>query len=244
VGGRVAESHEGIEIHGGARQVFILKQGEQGTRVAEFCRKAGTSQATHFNWKQKHEVAPISRTGSRRCYACLLIMLPRRDRGPDGPPPVFSLRAPNANALCCRKSSIFPGQRLRRAHGSPVCKAKSSTARTTHFFRQPPSHRSRTRVSPLKVSTVFPGRAPNLFAGSSTLGFAVAKLDTLWPHSFRHMLARRTARVCTSVAQIVATSQNTGHSDTLTTLRSYGQTSRERQRELVTGESGGDVLED
>jgi putative transposase len=32
---------------------FVLKQGEEGTAVAEICRKAGISQATYFNWKKK-----------------------------------------------------------------------------------------------------------------------------------------------------------------------------------------------
>lgn len=32
---------------------FVLKQGEEGTAVAENCRKAGISQATYFNWKKK-----------------------------------------------------------------------------------------------------------------------------------------------------------------------------------------------
>ena len=31
---------------------FVLKQGEEGTPVAEICRKAGISQA-YFNWKKK-----------------------------------------------------------------------------------------------------------------------------------------------------------------------------------------------
>ncbi|WP_300535485.1 site-specific integrase [uncultured Mameliella sp.] len=74
--------------------------------------------------------------------------------------------------------------------------------------------------------------------------FTAAKLNTFGPHAFRHMLARHAARTCTSVAEIVATSQNLGHTDVLTTLRSYGQISRERQRELITGESEDDVLED
>jgi len=30
------------------------KQGEDGTPVAEVCRKAGISQATYFNWKKKY----------------------------------------------------------------------------------------------------------------------------------------------------------------------------------------------
>lgn len=36
------------------RRFTILKQGEQGTPVAESCRKAGISQATYFNWKKKY----------------------------------------------------------------------------------------------------------------------------------------------------------------------------------------------
>ncbi len=32
---------------------FVLNQGDEGTPVAEICRKAGISQATYFNWKKK-----------------------------------------------------------------------------------------------------------------------------------------------------------------------------------------------
>lgn len=74
--------------------------------------------------------------------------------------------------------------------------------------------------------------------------FAAANLQAFGPHAFRHMLARHAAKNCTSVAELVATSQNLGHTDVLTTLRSYGQISRERQRALITGESGDDVFED
>ena len=38
----------------GAQKAFIIKQGEEGTPVAEICRKAGISQATYFNWKKKY----------------------------------------------------------------------------------------------------------------------------------------------------------------------------------------------
>ena len=38
-----------------AQKAFILKQGEEGTPVAEICRKAGISQATYFNWKKKYD---------------------------------------------------------------------------------------------------------------------------------------------------------------------------------------------
>ena len=70
--------------------------------------------------------------------------------------------------------------------------------------------------------------------------FETASLPNYGPHSFRHMLARHAVNTSTSVAELVANSQNLGHSDVLITLRSYGQISRERQRELVTGKSCGD----
>ncbi len=73
--------------------------------------------------------------------------------------------------------------------------------------------------------------------------FKVANLAAFGPHAFRHMLARHAAKTCTTVAELVATSQNLGHTDVLITLRSYGQISRERQRALITGESVDDVLE-
>ena len=37
-----------------AQKAFIIKQGEDGTPVAEVCRRAGISQATYFNWKKKY----------------------------------------------------------------------------------------------------------------------------------------------------------------------------------------------
>ena len=37
-----------------AQKAFIIKQGEDGTPVAEICRTAGISQATYFNWKKKY----------------------------------------------------------------------------------------------------------------------------------------------------------------------------------------------
>lgn len=52
--GRGAEDDEGIEVFGRARQAFVLRQGEEGTPVAEVCRKAGISQATYFSWKKKY----------------------------------------------------------------------------------------------------------------------------------------------------------------------------------------------
>ena len=38
-----------------AQEAFIIRQGEDGTPVADICRKAGTSQATYFNWKKKYD---------------------------------------------------------------------------------------------------------------------------------------------------------------------------------------------
>ena len=37
-----------------AHKAFILKQGEEGIPLAEIFRRAGISQATHFNWKKKY----------------------------------------------------------------------------------------------------------------------------------------------------------------------------------------------
>jgi len=37
-----------------AQKAFIIKQTEDGTSVAEVCRKAGISQATFFNWRKKY----------------------------------------------------------------------------------------------------------------------------------------------------------------------------------------------
>lgn len=73
--------------------------------------------------------------------------------------------------------------------------------------------------------------------------FLAANLPTFGPHAFRHMLARHAAKTA-SVAELVATSQNLGHTDVLTTLRSYGQIDRDRMRELITGESVDDMLDE
>ena len=37
-----------------AQKAFVLKQGEEGTPVAEVCRTAGISQATYFNWTTRY----------------------------------------------------------------------------------------------------------------------------------------------------------------------------------------------
>jgi putative transposase len=44
---------EGIEVHR-LTEAFIIRQGDEGTAVAEICRKAGISQATYFNWKKMY----------------------------------------------------------------------------------------------------------------------------------------------------------------------------------------------
>ena len=33
---------------------FILRQAEEGTPIAEVCRKAGVSEATYYNWRNKY----------------------------------------------------------------------------------------------------------------------------------------------------------------------------------------------
>ena len=37
-----------------AQKAFVIKQGEEGTLVAEVYRRAGISQATYFNWKKRY----------------------------------------------------------------------------------------------------------------------------------------------------------------------------------------------
>ena len=37
-----------------AQIAFILKQAEEGTAVAEVCRKAGISEATFYNWRKRY----------------------------------------------------------------------------------------------------------------------------------------------------------------------------------------------
>jgi putative transposase len=37
-----------------AQIAFVLKQAEDGSAVAEVCRKAGISEATFYNWRKKY----------------------------------------------------------------------------------------------------------------------------------------------------------------------------------------------
>ena len=37
-----------------AQIAFVLKQVEDGSAVAEVCRKAGISEATYYNWRKKY----------------------------------------------------------------------------------------------------------------------------------------------------------------------------------------------
>ena len=36
------------------QMAFVLRQVEEGTTVGEVCRKAGISEATHYNWRKKY----------------------------------------------------------------------------------------------------------------------------------------------------------------------------------------------
>ncbi|MGY4308077.1 transposase-like protein [Bradyrhizobium sp. USDA 4369] len=38
-----------------AQIAFVLKQAEDGTALAEVCRRAGISQDTYFNWKKRYD---------------------------------------------------------------------------------------------------------------------------------------------------------------------------------------------
>jgi putative transposase len=37
-----------------AQIAFVLRQAEEGTAVAEVCRKAGISEATFYNWRKRY----------------------------------------------------------------------------------------------------------------------------------------------------------------------------------------------
>ena len=37
-----------------AQNAFILRQAEEGTPIAEVCRKAGIAEATFYNWRKKY----------------------------------------------------------------------------------------------------------------------------------------------------------------------------------------------
>ena len=51
--GRRTEADEGSKFTD-AQKAFIIRQGEEGTPVADLCRQAGISQATYFNWKKRY----------------------------------------------------------------------------------------------------------------------------------------------------------------------------------------------
>ena len=57
-----------------AQIAFILKQADEGTSVAEVCRKAGIAEATFYNWRKKY-------AGLMPSEICLLYTSPSpRDR--------------------------------------------------------------------------------------------------------------------------------------------------------------------
>jgi integrase len=63
--------------------------------------------------------------------------------------------------------------------------------------------------------------------------FSLADLPYYNPHSFRKTLALLAGRTCRTPEQFKAWSQNLGHDDVLTTFRSYGSVSAERQAALI-----------
>ncbi len=60
--------------------------------------------------------------------------------------------------------------------------------------------------------------------------FTLARLTYFNPHSFRKALAQLGERVCRTPEELKAWSQNLGHEDVMTTLRSYGEVPRGRRR--------------
>ena len=65
--------------------------------------------------------------------------------------------------------------------------------------------------------------------------FEAAGLPYFNPHSFRDTLVQLGERVCTTVEEFKAWSQNLGHERVMTTLTSYGTVLPHRQAELIRG---------
>ncbi len=63
--------------------------------------------------------------------------------------------------------------------------------------------------------------------------FSQAGLPAFGPHSFRHTLMREAKQHCKSLEEFEAYSENIGHNDPKTTLRSYGGLSLERRAVLL-----------
>jgi len=63
--------------------------------------------------------------------------------------------------------------------------------------------------------------------------FTMAGLTYFNPHSFRKTLAQLGERVCRTPEELKAWSQNLGHEDVMTTLRSYGEVPSSRQAEII-----------
>lgn len=63
--------------------------------------------------------------------------------------------------------------------------------------------------------------------------FTLARLTYFNPHSFRKALAQLGERVCRTPEELKAWSQNLGHEDVMTTLRSYGEVPSPRQAEII-----------
>ena len=65
--------------------------------------------------------------------------------------------------------------------------------------------------------------------------FENAGLPYFNPHSLRKTLVSLGQSLCRTPEHLKVWSQNLGHEDVLTTLRSYGAVSRERQAEILAG---------
>ena len=63
--------------------------------------------------------------------------------------------------------------------------------------------------------------------------FTLAGLPYFNPHSFRKTLAQLGERLCRTPEELKAWSQNLGHEDVMTTLRSYGEVASTRQAEII-----------
>lgn len=68
--------------------------------------------------------------------------------------------------------------------------------------------------------------------------FEAAGVPYFNPHSFRNTLVQLGQEVCQTPEEFKAWSQNLGHEEVMTTLRSYGEVATQRQGELIKGLAG------
>lgn len=142
--------------------------------------------------------------------------------------------------------------RKRRRWYSPVLSGGAAVCRSNFFFED--TVQACRRVAngpddPLFSASAMTAKSNSGFAANgftrtlenhptrlqnSGKTYEAASIPYYGPHTVRHMLARHATKNEIVVAELVAASQNLGHTEGLTTLNNYGQISREEQRKLIT----------